>query len=107
MRNIGSAIGISIIQAIHVDTTQAAHSRLVEHLRPDNPNVIAATGQGLDLSTTLGQAMASGMAERQSAMIAYVHDFSIMLLVAMLIAPMLLLVRKPKKAEPILNAAAE
>ena len=95
MRNIGSAIGISVLEAIHVDAMQAAHSRLVEHLRPDNPLVQA---YGLDLATTSGQLMANAMAERQAAMLAYVGDFYIMLVVAALIAPLMLLVRTPSAA---------
>ncbi|MFZ1990327.1 MAG: DHA2 family efflux MFS transporter permease subunit [Alphaproteobacteria bacterium] len=95
MRNIGSAIGISIIQAIHVDSIQTAHARLVEHLRPDNPLVQSS---GVDLATTAGQLMANGMAERQAAMLAYVNDFYIMLAVAVLIAPLMLFVRTPSAA---------
>ncbi len=95
MRNIGSAIGISILQAIHVNSMQAAHSRLVEHLRPDNPLV---QSYGVDLATKTGQAMANAMAERQAAMVAYVSDFYIMLAIAVLIAPLMLFVRTPKAA---------
>ena len=36
-RNIGSSIGIAILEALFVENTQIVHSRLVEQLRPDNP----------------------------------------------------------------------
>src|SRR5229473_6266705 len=37
MRNLGGSIGISILEAMLAQNTQIVHSRLVEHLRPDNP----------------------------------------------------------------------
>ena len=37
MRNLGGSIGISILVATLAENTQVVHSRLVEHLRPDNP----------------------------------------------------------------------
>ena len=37
MRNLGGSIGISILVATLAENTQIVHSRLVEHLRPDNP----------------------------------------------------------------------
>ena len=37
MRNIGGSVGISIVEALFVENTQIVHSRLVEHVRPDNP----------------------------------------------------------------------
>src|SRR4029077_6229640 len=37
MRNLGGSIGISSLVATLAEHTQLVHSRLVEHLRPDNP----------------------------------------------------------------------
>jgi MFS transporter, DHA2 family, multidrug resistance protein len=37
MRNLGGSIGISVLEALLIQNTQIVHSRLVEHLRPDNP----------------------------------------------------------------------
>ena len=37
MRNLGGSIGISVLVANLAQDTQIVHSRLVEHLRPDNP----------------------------------------------------------------------
>ena len=37
MRNLGGSIGIAILEALLAQNTQIVHSRLVEHLRPDNP----------------------------------------------------------------------
>ncbi len=37
MRNLGGSIGISVFETLLIQNTQIVHSRLVEHLRPDNP----------------------------------------------------------------------
>src|SRR5260370_14452773 len=37
MRNLGGSIGISVLEALLIQNTQVVHSRLIEHLRPDNP----------------------------------------------------------------------
>ena len=37
MRNLGGSIGIATLVASLAENTQMVHSRLVEHLRPDNP----------------------------------------------------------------------
>ena len=37
MRNIGGSVGIAIVEVLLAENTQIVHSRLVEHLRPDNP----------------------------------------------------------------------
>ena len=46
MRNIGGSVGISIVEALLVENTQVVHSRLVEHVRPDNP-LAQALGRAL------------------------------------------------------------
>ena len=47
MRNVGSSIGISIVVALLAENTQTVHSRLVEHLRPDNPLAQPLSGAAL------------------------------------------------------------
>jgi MFS transporter, DHA2 family, multidrug resistance protein len=37
MRNIGGSVGIAVVEALLAENTQIVHSRLIEHLRPDNP----------------------------------------------------------------------
>ena len=37
MRMLGGSIGIAILETELSQNTQIVHSRLMEHLRPDNP----------------------------------------------------------------------
>ncbi|HEX3520751.1 MAG TPA: DHA2 family efflux MFS transporter permease subunit [Stellaceae bacterium] len=108
MRNIGSSIGIAILEALFVENTQIVHSRLVEQLRPDNPLAQAPyLLSPYSLSTTTGIAVLNAEVTRQAQMVAYVDDFKLMMVIAFLVAPLLLLLRKPRGVSAPSPAAAE
>ena len=90
MRMLGGSIGIAILETQLSQNTQIVHSRLVEHLRPDNP-----LAQALNHEVT-----------RQAAMIAYNDDFALMLIVILASLPLLLLVRGPPR-QPMPVAAVD
>src|SRR6266700_187186 len=99
MRNLGGSVGISILEALLVQNTQAVHSRLVEHLRPDNPLAKAPfLGMPFSLTNPTGLAALNAEVTRQAAMVAYIDDFALMMLVVLLSMPFLLLVRRPRAA---------
>jgi DHA2 family multidrug resistance protein len=107
IRNLGGAVGISLLQAGHLNGLETARAGFVQNIRPDNPNVLAS---GIDLTTQMGQAMADGFVNRQAAMQAYVDDFRILVLVSIFSVPLLLLVRTPKKnpnAPKVAHAVAD
>ena len=107
MRNIGGSIGISILEALLAQNTQAVHSRLVEHLRPDNPLAQAPfLGAHFSLTTPSGVAALNAEVTRQAAMVAYIDDFALMMLVVLLSMPLLLMVRGPRR-HPAPAPAAE
>src|SRR6202012_2895710 len=97
VRNIGSSIGIAILEALFVENTQTVHSRLVEHLRPDNPLAQAPhllSPYSLDSPT--GIAALNAEVTRQAQMVAYIDDFKSMMFIAFLVTPLLLLLHKPR-----------
>jgi DHA2 family multidrug resistance protein len=97
VRNIGSSIGIAILEALFVENTQTVHSRLVEHLRPDNPLAQAPNlATPYSLTATSGIAALNGEVTRQAQMVAYIDDFRFMMILAVLSVPLLLLLRKPR-----------
>src|SRR5947209_2244521 len=105
MRNIGGSIGISIVVALLAENTQVVHSRLVEHLRPDNPLAQAPYLMApFSLTTPSGIAALNHEVTRQAAMIAYNDDFALMLIVILASLPLLLLVRGPRR-QPLPAAA--
>jgi MFS transporter, DHA2 family, multidrug resistance protein len=99
MRNIGGSIGISIVETLLTRNTQIVHSRLVEHLRPDNPLAHAPfLPAPYSLTDPLGVAALNAAATRQAAMVAYLDDFMLMMILVVVGGPLLLLLRRPRKA---------
>ena len=97
MRNVGGSIGISIVVALLAENTQTVHSRLIENLRPDNPLAHAPfLAAPYSLGTHSGIAALNAEATRQAAMVAYLDDFKLMMILVLAAAPLLLLLRKPQ-----------
>ena len=112
MRNLGGSIGISILVATLAENTQVVHSRLVEGLRPDNPLSQAPyLAAPFSLSTPSGMAALNAEVTRQAAMVAYVDDFKLIMLIALASIPLLLLLREARRRPPptaaISTAAAD
>ena len=101
IRNLGSSIGISVVEALLTRNTQAMHSSLAEHVTPYGDfmhlqSAATATAQGL--------AMLNQAVTRQAAMIAYNDDFKLMMLLTLCAIPLVALLRSgsPRKdAEPV------
>ena len=98
VRNIGSSIGISLVQTMLTRNTVIAHASLVERVTTGssawhNPAVAAAYG----VRTPAGAALLDGAVTQQAAMIAYIDDFWFMLLLTVLVMPLLLLIRPPRR----------
>ena len=87
VRNIGSSIGISLVQTLLVRNTQIAHASLAATAHTD-----AAAQAGL-----AGLMQLNGEITRQAAMIAYVDDFKLMLVLTLLVMPLLWLIQPPKR----------
>jgi len=96
-RNIGSSVGISVVQALLVSNTQVVHSALAEHVSPYN---LAARNPELlaQLSSHSGAAAFNAALTGQASMIAYIDDFQLMFILTLLAMPLLLLVRTAKAA---------
>jgi DHA2 family multidrug resistance protein len=107
MRMLGGSVGISILVAALAENTQAVHSRLVEGLRPDNPLAQAPyLAAPFSLSTPHGLAALNAEVTRQAAMVAYIDDFKLMMLIALASIPLLLLLREARRRPPQSAAAA-
>jgi len=105
-RNIGGSVGIAIVEALLTENTQVVHSRLVEHLRPDNPLAQAPyLMPPFSLTSPTGVAALNAEATRQAAMVAYVDDFKMMMIIIMLALPLLLLLRRPRPTPAVATAA--
>lgn len=91
VRNIGSSIGIALVQALLVRNTQINHASLATHVNNANPAL-------LDPNAGNSLAMIDHEITRQASMIAYVNDYWLMMMLTIAVIPMLLLIRAPKAA---------
>jgi len=98
MRMLGGSIGIAVLETQLSQNTQIVHSRLMEWLRPDNPLAQPPfLMPPFSLTTPEGIAALNREVTRQAAMIGYIDDFALMLMVILASLPLLLLVRGPRR----------
>jgi DHA2 family multidrug resistance protein len=106
MRNLGGSVGIAAFEAQLAHNTQIIHARLVEGLRPDNPLAgHMALPAPYSLAAPHGIAALNAEVTRQAAMVAYIDDYKLMMLIALASMALLLLVRRPRPA--LREAAAD
>lgn len=98
MRNLGSSIGISVVEALLTQNTQIVHSALGNHLMPYNMAANAAyAANHIDVSTPAGVAGLNNVVTNQAIMIAYVDDYKLMMIMTICVLPLLLFLSAPKK----------
>ncbi|MDB5477247.1 MAG: drug resistance transporter, EmrB/QacA subfamily [Phenylobacterium sp.] len=97
VRNLGSSVGISVMQAQVVSQGAAAHAALAGNLDPSNPVVRAGLAPGMNPATTAGAMALNNEITRQGSMVAYVGVFQIMFYITLACIPMLLLMRPPRR----------
>jgi DHA2 family multidrug resistance protein len=107
IRNIGSSIGISLVQTMLTRNTVIAHSSLAERVTAGSPAwhnpAVAAT---FDAHSPSAAALLDGAVTQQAAMIAYIDDFWFMLFLTLLVVPLLLLIRPPRQGTAVPDAQA-
>jgi MFS transporter, DHA2 family, multidrug resistance protein len=99
MRNLGSAIGISVTGALLATNTQVNHAIIAADVTPFNRALQSGTASRLwDLGSVSGTTMLNQEVTRQAQIIAYIDDFKLMLILAIVVMPLLLLTRPPPSA---------
>ncbi|MGN6579937.1 MAG: DHA2 family efflux MFS transporter permease subunit [Bordetella sp.] len=89
MRNIGSSIGISIVQSVVTRNSQIAHASLNEHIGRGE----SGWQQYFDLASAAGRESVNRIVDQQSSMIAYLDAFKFMFVATLCIVPMIFLIR--------------
>jgi MFS transporter, DHA2 family, multidrug resistance protein len=88
MRNIGSSVGISAVQALLTENTQIVHSSLAANVSRFNPLL-----HNFNLNSTVALTQLNGMVTSQAAMVAYIDDFRLMMFVSLFAIPLLVFMR--------------
>ena len=95
LRNIGSSIGIAVVQALLTRNTQIMHAQLAEHITPYGGQLRSASPY--DFATSQGLAALNASVTRQAEMIAYNNDFKLLLVLTLAIFPLILLLRPARR----------
>jgi len=108
MRNIGSSIGISIVVTLLAQNTQINHAAIADVMTPFRTMLQSPwLPQAWNWHTMSGVTALNGEVTRQAATIAYLNDFTFMMWVTLLSAPLLLLLRKSRMPAVAKPAATE
>jgi DHA2 family multidrug resistance protein len=92
MRNVGSSVGISAVVALLTRNTQIVHSELATHVTPFNPVLQHPNVQRFwDITTSRGLAAINQEITRQAAMIGYIDDYKLMMILTVALIPLVLL----------------
>ena len=107
MRNIGSSIGISMVQTNLVRGTITTHAKLVERITYANPAWNnPAVAAAYDPTQPAHAAALDALINQQAAMIAYINDFRLMLYLTIAVMPLLLFIRPPRASAAAVDAHA-
>jgi DHA2 family multidrug resistance protein len=101
-RNLGSAVGVSIVAALLSDISAANQSRLVEYFS----SLDLARWRTLEALVPGHEAeVAMNEISRQSAVLAFGNVFYLMMLAALLLIPLVFLFRNPHRPAPAPGSA--
>ena len=101
-RNIGGSVGISVVTALLARNIQTNHSVLGAHipnpgLGASDPLVTAVAGASTDQLL----AMADGLVNQQAAMIAYLDDFKLMMILTIIALPLVFVLKRPPRSAKV------
>jgi DHA2 family multidrug resistance protein len=100
VRNIGSAIGISATIAVLEHDGQVLHAEIASLVSPLN-RMLQSAGVSTfwDPSTPTGAALLNAEVTRQAQIMAYANDFHLLLLLCIPTAALVLMMRRPARAQ--------
>jgi len=88
-RNVGSSVGISIVEALLTRGTQVEHATLAEQVTPYNPLLTHAAAS----SDPMALSMLNDEITRQATMVSYLNDFRFMMVLALITMPLIAFIR--------------
>jgi len=94
-RNIGSSVGISVVNALLTSNTQVNHAEIATHVTAVNrafeqPSV----AQFLNPVTEAGRAALDALVTRQAQIIAYIDDYKLLMIATLAVVPLLIVFKK-------------
>jgi len=97
-RNIGSSVGISVVNALLISNTQANHAEIATHVSAvnrifENPTI----AQFWNPMTAMGRAALDAMITQQAQIIAYIDDYKLLMIATLAVVPLLMVFKKSAK----------
>jgi DHA2 family multidrug resistance protein len=108
MRNVASSIGISLVIAQLTQGTRYTYAVLSEHINPFNHALQMPAVRGMiDLATDQGRAMADMMVKVQAQIIAFSHDYQMVMIFTACAIPLAIMIGSTKVALRAQSAAPD
>jgi DHA2 family multidrug resistance protein len=94
-RNIGSSVGISVVNSLLTTNTQVNHAEIVQHVTAVNrifsdPNI----AQFWNPLTAAGRAALDAMITQQAQIIAYIDDYKLLMIATLAVIPLLIVFKQ-------------
>ncbi|HTX24551.1 MAG TPA: DHA2 family efflux MFS transporter permease subunit [Steroidobacteraceae bacterium] len=105
LRNVGSSIGISVVQAMLTRNTQTVHASLAEHIGRYRSQLGELAP--FNLGSSHGLAAVNALVTQQAQMIAYLDDFKTLLIVTLAVIPLLVVLRSGRSRASATAVAPE
>jgi MFS transporter, DHA2 family, multidrug resistance protein len=94
-RNIGSSVGISVVNALLTRNTQANHASIASHVTAVNRGFDnAAVAHFWDPLTAAGRAALDSVITEQAQIIAYIDDYKFLMIATLAVFPLLLVFKR-------------
>jgi DHA2 family multidrug resistance protein len=106
LRNVGSSVGISVVMFLLTQNTQRLHATLGEHITPFNIVANPAAAH-IDFGSTAGLLALNGLITNQAAMIGYLDNFKLMMVLTLVTIPFLFMIRNVKPSAGSTPTVAE
>jgi DHA2 family multidrug resistance protein len=108
MRNVASSIGISVVIAQLTEGSRRTYAVLSEHVTPFNHAMQMPDVRGLiDMSTDKGRAMMDVLVNIQAQIIAFSHDYQLVMVVTLCAIPLAVMIGSTKATLRSQSAAPE
>jgi DHA2 family multidrug resistance protein len=99
LRNVASSIGISIVIAQLTEGTRRTYAILSQHINPFNhPMQMPDVSSMINMGTDAGRAMADVMVAAQAQIIAFSHDYQLVMIFILCSIPLALMIGSTKVA---------
>jgi MFS transporter, DHA2 family, multidrug resistance protein len=95
-RNVGSSVGISVVNSLLTTNTQVNHADIVQHVTAVNRMFEHPTiARFWNPLTAAGRAALDAVVTQQAQIIAYIDDYKLLMIATLVVIPLLIVFKRP------------